>query len=54
MNNDENIHTPIRKADYTYEELKAVHDNPYQPTAEEIKNTFIDDDREIDLSKLKI
>ena len=44
---------PIRKAEYTYEELKAVHDNPHQPTAEEIKNTFIEDDRDIDLSKLK-
>ena len=43
-----------RQTDYTYEELKAVHDNPHQPTAEEIKNTFIEDDREIDLSKLKI
>jgi len=45
---------PPRKAEYTYEELKAVHDNPHQPTAEEMKNTFIEDDRKIDLSKLKI
>jgi len=45
---------PIRKAEYTYEELKAVHDNPHLPTAEEIKNTFIEDDEKIDISKLKI
>ena len=46
--------TPIRKAEYTYEELKAVHDNPHQPTADEIKNTFITDDEKVDISKLKI
>jgi len=45
---------PIRKAEYTYEELKAVYDNPHQPTAEEIKNTFIEDDGEIDLTRLKL
>ena len=45
---------PIRKAEYTYEELKSVHDNPHQPTAEEIKNTFIEDDEKVDISKLKI
>jgi len=46
--------TPKRKAEYTYEELKAVHDNPHQPTAEEIKNTFIEDDEKVDISKLKL
>jgi len=45
---------PIRKAEYTYEELKEVYDNPHQPTAEEIKNTFIEDDEKVDISKLKI
>ena len=45
---------PIRKAEYTYEELKEVHDNPHQPTEEEIKNTFIEDDEKVDISKLKI
>ncbi len=45
---------PIRKAEYTYEELKEVHNNPHQPTADEIKNTFITDDEKVDISKLKI
>ena len=45
---------PIRKAEYTYEELKAVHDNPHQPTDEEIEDTFITDDEKVDISKLKI
>ena len=45
---------PTRKAEYTYEELKAVHDNPHQTTADEIKDTFITDDEKVDISKLKI
>ena len=45
---------PIRKTEYTYEELKSVHDNPHQPTEEEIKDTFITDDEKVDISKLKI
>jgi len=45
---------PKRKAEYTYEDLKAVHDNPHQPTEDEIKNTFIEDDGKVDISKLKL
>lgn len=43
-----------RKAEYTLEELKEVYENPHQLTAEEIKNTFIEDDEPIDISKLKL
>jgi len=39
---------------YTFKELKEALDNPKPMTAEEIKNTFIEDDRPIDISKLKI
>jgi len=39
---------------YTLEELKEAWNNPKPMTAEEIKNTFIEDDRPIDLSRLKI
>ena len=46
--------TTTKKAEYTYEELKAVHDNPHQLTADEMKNTFIEDDEKVDISKLKI
>jgi len=54
MTNKEYEKAPIRKAEYTYEELKEAWDNPTPMTEEEIKNTFIDDDREIDLSRLKM
>jgi len=45
---------PIRKAEYTYEELKEAWDNPTPMTEKEIKNTFIEDDEKVDISKLKI
>lgn len=45
---------PIRKAEYTFEELQEVYNNPTPMTEEEIKNTFIEDDEPIDISKLKI
>lgn len=39
---------------YTFEELKEAWNNPTPMTAEEIKNTFIEDGEPIDFSKLKI
>ena len=39
---------------YTFEELKEAWNNPKPMTEEEIKNTFIEDDEPIDISKLKI
>jgi hypothetical protein len=52
--NVEKIYNIRREAEYTLEELKEVYENPHQLTEEEMKNTFIEDDEPIDLSKLKI
>jgi len=44
----------ITRVNPTLEELKEVYENPTPLTEEEIKNIFIIDNEEIDLSELKI
>jgi len=52
--NDKQSETLLRREPYTFEDIKRAWNNPKPMTEEEIKNTFIEDDRPIDLSRLKL